>query len=260
MSLFPWSQGLGQALVWAGVETEAARPGRDPWETIVLSDQHIQTAAPDGSWGDSGVSKGCFWTIKHTLFWKSNIHIYWVSCSKISLNIVIIQIHPVSVKIQVEMDFATEIKCDHTRQPREALQFRPQWWEALSLRELGVAVRKREGILSLGLPLFAAGIPHECSFSSMILFSCSQHILSLPLTVAVLSPLESVARPLGEKHMWLHELLKLTKAYSFPINLPQATTQQLWIPSVGRGRGTKASWQCSLTLSILSPEESVALP
>ena len=37
------------------------------------------------------------------------------------------------------------------------------------------------------------------------------------------------------------EQLELTKTYSFPINLPQATTQQLWIPSMGCGWGTSKS-------------------
>ena len=144
-----------------------------------------------------------------------------------------------------------EIKCDHTRQPWGALQFRPQWWEAGRRSQ-----KKRRDPFSGTCPV--------CSRNPTWMFflfhdSFFQHILSLPLTVAVLSPLESVASPLGENRMWLHELLKLTKAYSFPINLPRASAQQLWIPSMGCGQGIKKSWLCSLTLFILGPKESVAL-
>lgn len=75
-------------------------------------------------------------------------------------------------------------------------------------------------------------------------------------SITVLAPLESVSGPLGESHVWLPELLKLTKAYSFPINLPWATTQQLCIPGMGHCRGTKKSWLCSLSLFTLGPKKS----
>lgn len=124
-----------------------------------------------------------------------------------------------------------EIKCDHTREPREALQFKPQLWAALSHGALGVARRKTEGILSLWFSLFSVWIPNECSFPLWFLFPAFSNLFSL-LSHSFLS-LEKVFGPLGDSRMWLHELLELTKTYSFPINLPRAYTQQLRIPSMG---------------------------
>lgn len=125
-----------------------------------------------------------------------------------------------------------EIKCDHTQQPREALQFHSQLWKALSHRELGEALRKK------GRHSFS-GIFPVCSLNPTWMFFlfpesfflCSASSSHFSLTV--ISPLERVSGPFGDSHVWLHELLELTKTYSFPINLPQADTQQLRIPSMG---------------------------
>lgn len=140
-----------------------------------------------------------------------------------------------------------EIKWDHTQQPWEAFQFRPRRGEALSRGELEVAFRKREGILPLG---FSHLQPHShvnvLSLSGF-LFPVFSIFFSLPL--AVLSPWESVSGPLGESCMGLHELLKLTKAYSFPINLPWTTCSSCEFPA----------WDVAVFLNPLHspPKESV---
>lgn len=128
-----------------------------------------------------------------------------------------------------------EIKWDHTQQPQEAFQFRPWWWwEALSHGELEVALRKREGILSLGFSHLQPQSHVNVLSLSGFLFPVFSIFFSLPL--AVLSPWESVSGPWGESCMWLHELLKLTKAYSFPINPPGATCSSCEFPAWDRAK------------------------
>lgn len=122
-----------------------------------------------------------------------------------------------------------EVKWDHTQQPWEAFQVRPRWSEALGHGELEVAFRKRDGILSLGFSHLQPQSHVNVLSLSGFLFPVFSMFFSLLLTV--LSSWESVSGPLGESFMWLHELLKLTKAYSFPINLPWATCSSCYFPA-----------------------------
>lgn len=86
-----------------------------------------------------------------------------------------------------------------------------------------------EGILSLGFSHLQLQSHVNVLSLSGIFFPVFSIFFSPPL--AVLSPWESVSGPLGESRMWLHELLKLTKAYSFPINLPWATCSSCEFPA-----------------------------
>jgi hypothetical protein len=78
--------------------------------------------------------------------------------------------------------------------------------------------------------------------------------LSSHISVIVISPLDKVSGPLGSSHMWLHELLELTKTYSFPINLSQDNTQQLQIPSMGLPKVLREVGSAPVSCSLWVPK------